>query len=464
MNHYHFVGIGGTGLSPIARVLLERGHRVSGSDLVLSPMARELQKMGVVIKLGHDPANIEGAHILIRSSAIPDSNTEVLAAHQKGIPVMKRSDFLGELTASQKVIAVAGTHGKTTTTAMLAWCLNYLGLNPSFVVGGEIKDLNTNAHAGSGEYFVIEADEYDRMFLGLQPTILVVTNIEHDHPDCFPNISDYVQAFLDLCDRIQPDGKLIACADHPATVNLMKTLNNKEIIIKDYGSANNAAYQVCQISHKQDYGVCFDLKIQSEGQPVSVINDIQLKLPGHHNALNAAAALAVIHQSGWSLEKGRKALLEFSGTGRRFDIRAQLDGLIVIDDYAHHPTEIRSTLAAARSQYPSKDIWVVWQPHTYSRTRHLSNDFSQAFENCDHVIVTEIYASREKHQDFSSKEIVRLMSHPDARQIPTLKGVVQYLKEHLGKNDVLLVLSAGDADQISQEVAEHFKAIIGEKK
>jgi len=464
MSHYHFVGIGGTGLSPIARVLLERGHQVSGSDLVLSPMARELQKMGVEIKLGHHPDNVKDAHILIRSSAIPDSNEEVQAARQKGIPVLKRADFLGELTASQKVIAVAGTHGKTTTTAMLAWCLSYLGLNPSYVVGGEIKDLGRNAHAGSGEHFVIEADEYDRMFLGLNPAVLVVTNIEYDHPDCFPTISEYFQAFLDLCDRIQPNGNLIACADHPATIELMQSMNKKGIIIKDYGTVNNAAYQVRQIRHKQGYGVCFDLRMQSENDSVSVIEKIQLRLPGHHNALNAAAALAVIHQSGWSVEKGKEALQKFSGTGRRFDIRAEVNGLIVIDDYAHHPTEIRSTLSAARSQYPHKNIWVVWQPHTYSRTRQLINDFSQAFKDSDHLIVTEIYASREKKQDFSSQEVVRLMSHPDVRQIPTLRAAAQYLKDHLSKNDVLLVLSAGDADQISQEVAEHFKAIAGDIK
>ena len=452
MTHYHLIGIGGTGLSPIARVLLERGHQVSGSDMLLSPMAQELRELGAWVLIGHDAGNIDGADVVIRSSAIPDSNPEVAAALQAGIPVLKRVDFLKDLTAGQQVIAVAGTHGKTTTTAMLAWCLQQLGVDPSFVVGGQVKDLHKNAHAGQGDYFVIEADEYDGMFLGLRPDYLVVTNIEHDHPDCYPTPASYFQAFLKLARLVQPGGKLVACADHPRAAELMDLVNTALTVIP-YGTAPDLPYRLSSIHHDPGCGVVFDLTVPGSTES----REIRLGIPGNHNAFNAAAALTVINEAGLPLENAIAALRQFSGTGRRFDIQGEVNGITVIDDYAHHPTEIRSTLSAARCRYPERRIWAVWQPHTYSRTRELMQDFKDAFGDCDHVIVTEIYASREKPQDFSSREVVRLMSHPDARQIPALKDVSQYLIEHLRPGDVLLVLSAGDADQISRDVLAYLK-------
>lgn len=458
MTHYHLIGIGGTGLSPIARILLERGHQVSGSDMLLSPMAKELQQLGAQVQLGHRAENVNGADIVIRSSAVPDSNVEVVAARQAGIPVLKRVDFLRDLTAGQKVIAVAGTHGKTTTTAMLAWCLDQLKADPSYVVGGQVKNLNKNAHAGKGEFFVIEADEYDGMFLGLAPDYLVVTNIEHDHPDCYPTPQDYFQAFVKLTNLVKPGGKLIACADHPRTAELMHLVEGRLPVIP-YGTAEGLPYRITHIHHESGCGVVFDLTIHTENREPAQYKDIQLSIPGNHNAFNAAAALAVIHQAGLPVESAIRALSEFSGTGRRFDIQGEVNGITVIDDYAHHPTEIRSTLSAARCRYPDRSIWAVWQPHTYSRTRELINDFKDAFADCDHVIVTEIYASREQPQDFSSREVVRLMVHPDARQIAALKDVSQYLFDHLKPGDVLLVLSAGDADQISRDVLHHLKGI-----
>jgi UDP-N-acetylmuramate--alanine ligase len=452
MTHYHLIGIGGTGLSPIARVLLERGHQVSGSDMLLSPMAQELRELGAHVLIGHDAGNIAGADVVIRSSAIPDSNPEVAAALQAGIPVLKRVDFLKELTAGQQVIAVAGTHGKTTTTAMLAWCLDQMGVDPSYVVGGQVKDLHKNAHAGKGDYFVIEADEYDGMFLGLRPDYLVVTNIEHDHPDCYPTPASYFQAFLKLTHLVQPGGKLVACADHPRAAELMDLVNTALTVIP-YGTASGLPYRLSGIHHDPGCGVVFDLAMPGS----AASREIRLGIPGNHNAFNAAAALAVINEAGLPLENAIAALRQFSGTGRRFDLQGEVNGITVIDDYAHHPTEIRSTLSAARCRYPERRIWAVWQPHTYSRTRELMQDFKDAFGDCDHVIVTEIYASREKPQDFSSREVVRLMSHPDARQIPALKDVSQYLINHLQPGDVLLVLSAGDADQISRDVLEYLK-------
>ena len=456
MTHYHFIGIGGTGLSPIARILLERGQQVSGSDMLLSPMAQEVRDLGAEVHIGHKAENIQGADVVIRSSAIPEDNVEVQAALQAGISVLKRVDFLRELTAGQKVIAVAGTHGKTTTTAMITWCLNALKADPSYVVGGMVKNLHKNAHAGKGAYFVIEADEYDGMFLGLQPDILVITNIEHDHPDCYPTPQEYYQAFEKLSALIVPQGKLIACSCHPGTQRLMREVCER-VTTLPYGKDVEDFYRVSAIHHNPGCGVAFNLDIQKEGQDVISYSDIQLDIPGDHNALNAAAALAALHEAGFPLEVPIQALRKFSGTGRRFDIQGVEKGITVIDDYAHHPTEIRSTLSAARCRYPDSPIWAVWQPHTYSRTRELMDEFIQAFGDCDHVIVTEIYASREKPQDFSSRAVVDKMQHPDARQIAKLKDVSAYLCDHLRSGDILLVLSAGDADQISSDVLSYLK-------
>ncbi|HUV16648.1 MAG TPA: UDP-N-acetylmuramate--L-alanine ligase [Pelolinea sp.] len=445
MTHYHFIGIGGAGLSPIARVLLEKGHQVSGSDLVMSRMAQELRDLGVKVSIGHDAANVFGADVVMRSSAIPDNNVEVLAGMNAHIPVVKRVDFLEDLTTEKEVIAVAGTHGKTTTTAMISSCLTELGKDPSFVIGGISKNLGTNAHAGEGEYFVIEADEYDRMFLGLSPQILIITNIEHDHPDCYPTPEEYFQAFVDFTGKIQPGGVLLACSDHPGTAKLIHLVNGSFKLLT-YGTKADSNYLIRDIHHVPGSGVCFRLSYLDFNVELNLI------VPGNHNAYNATAALAVTHQLGLSSEKSIQSVEKYSGTGRRFDILGVVDGITVIDDYGHHPTEIRATLSATRCRYPDQKIWAVWQPHTYSRTQTLADEFKAAFTDADHVIVTEIYASREKKQDYSSKEVVEKMSHPDVRQIAELSDVTDYLIHHIKPGDVLLVLSAGDADQISRDV------------
>jgi UDP-N-acetylmuramate--alanine ligase len=453
MTHYHFIGIGGTGLSPIARVLLERGHTVSGSDLILSPSAQELRDMGVIVSIGHSTANVKGADVIIRSSAIPDTNVEVAAGRAAGISVIKRVDFLADLTAEKKVIAVAGTHGKTTTTAMLAWCLSQAGLDPSYVIGGISKNLGKNAHAGSGDYFVIEADEYDGMFLGLKPDILIVTIIEYDHPDCYPTPGSYFDAFKKLLGLIKPGGLLIADGDQQGVRRLLAA-SSTDFCRFTYGTDTTADYLISNISHSSGCGVSFDLQSTSAQNGQLLLQNITLPLPGTHNTHNAAAVLVVAHHLGLPVERITSALKKYSGTGRRYDLQGVANKVSIIDDYAHHPTEIRATLSAARCQFPDRQIWAVWQPHTYSRTRELINDFKDAFNDCNHVIVTEIYASREKKQDYSSREVVKLMHHPDARHVAELQDVSAYLIDHLMPGDVLLVLSAGDADAISKNVLD----------
>ncbi len=442
------IGIGGTGLSAIARVLLESGNRVSGSDMQASPLALSLQEAGVPVYIGHRPENVHGADLVIRSSAIPDSNPEVVEALRLGLPVYKRADFLGKLMVGRQCIAVAGTHGKTTTTAMIAWIFTSLGQNPSYIIGGVSENLGANAHAGNGPAFVIEADEYDRMFLGLQPSIAVVTNIEHDHPDCYPHPGDYFQAFLEFSRRLAPQGILIACADDPGAVRLMQQCKSEGSQVISY-STLEADYRATSLSSQPDAGYSFEAHQQGR-----LLAKISLQVPGIHNVRNALAALAVARQSGLPVEEAAHALSEYRGAGRRFEVRGQAAGVTVIDDYAHHPTEIRATLAAARARYPGRTLWAVWQPHTFSRTQALFTDFVAAFGDADHVLVTEVYASREGalSGQYSSRSVVEAMSHPDARYVPTLEQAADTLVSELTSGDVVLVMSAGDADQISGRV------------
>ncbi len=458
MTRIHLIGIGGTGLSAIARLLLEMGDEVSGSDRAESAFTRDLQSAGATVHIGHSPDNIKGADLVVRSSAIPDDNPEVVAAHAAGIPVLKRSDFLSTLMKGKTGIAIAGTHGKTTTTAMIAWMLSALNRDPSFIVGGVLANLGTNAHYGKGPAFVIEADEYDRMFLGLQPTLEVVTNMEHDHPDCYPTLADLQAAFMEFVQLLPKDGTLIACADDPGAYALLMQaeMAGKSGVLYSLNSTTGDGRHIETFADSpivNERG-CFTFNASVLGDPVMV----ELQIPGKHNMLNALAALSVARWLDLSLPEAARALAQFTGTGRRFEVRGEVNGITLIDDYAHHPTEIRATLAAARSRYPHSPLWVVWQPHTYSRTQMLLDDFATSFNEADEVIVTEIYPSREPKQDFSSKRVVDAMPRP-AHFIPSLQEVSQYLITHLRPGDTLLVLSAGDADQVSTAVLARLKEV-----
>ena len=450
----HLIGIGGTGLSAIARLLVERGYRVSGSDRALSPLAASLQAEGVPVTIGHRAEAVRGATLVVRSSAIPDDNVEVQAARAAGIPVLKRNEFLGQLTAEWQVIAVAGTHGKTTTTAMTAWTLVELGADPSYIIGGTPANLGLNAHAGGGPALVIEADEYDRMFLGLKPRLAVVTNVEHDHPDCYPAAEDFYQAFAAFSREIQPGGMLLACGDDAGAARLLAEARSGGIQTAAYGiEANELAYRAEHLSLNAQGGFTFDVTCSLPGG-FELRPAVELQVPGRHNVLNALAALSAAHQLGYSLAQASAALGKFQGTGRRFEVLGEAEGIVVIDDYAHHPTKIRATLAAARLRYPSRRIWAVWQPHTYSRTRLLLAEFAAAFEQADEVVVTAVYPAREPApaDNFSARQVVAAMRHKRAHYVPELVKATAYLLGRLRSGDVLVVMSAGDADQVSSNV------------
>lgn len=449
LKRVHLIGIGGSGLSAIAVVLLERGVAVSGSDRQLSPLAQRVQAAGGQVFVGHDPQNVKGADLVVVSSAIPDDNVEVQAARAAGIPVYKRADFLGVLTADARTIAVAGTHGKTTTTAMIAWILTAAGYDPSYIIGGVSLNLGRNAHQGGGRFFVIEADEYDGMFLGLNPEIAVVTNIEHDHPDCFPTSEDFFQAFLAFAGRIVPQGVVFACGDDAGASRLLADLFDQPYQKLAYGiNSRDYPYMATDLTVSSSGGYSFQVVRQdSPGRTAAC----QLQVPGVHNVLNALAAMAVADYVGIDWGQAVTSLGEFLGTGRRFETRGRVHGITVIDDYAHHPSEIRATLAAARSRFPEQEVWAVWQPHTYSRTRLLQDEFAAAFAQADHVLVTEIFAAREPapQDGYSAQLVIAQMDHPDAHFTPGLLQAQEYLLDHLNTGDVVLVLSAGDADALS---------------
>jgi UDP-N-acetylmuramate--alanine ligase len=459
MTHVHFIGIGGSGLSAIARLLLESGYTVSGSDRVMSPFADELRKAGATVYIGHHPRYIQGADWVVRSSAVTDENPEYMAAKQAGIPVYKRADFLGELMSDKTGIAIAGTHGKTTTTAMTAWMLRDLGRDPSFIVGGVIQNLGVNARAGQGGLFVIEADEYDNMFLGLKPQIEIITSVEHDHPDFFPTLDSMLASFRKFVDLLPSDGTLIACVEDPGAAEMLAYARKAGKNVVGYGvqgdpTINSPLWVTArdvQPNQRGGYSFVVNSNFGSYG-PKSV--NVSLQIPGKHNVRNALAVLATADVLGMPRENVARSLAEFTGTGRRFQLRGEVNNIRIFDDYAHHPTEIRATLEGARARFPRQRIWAVWQPHTYSRTKTLFLEFAQAFKDADEVIVTEVYAAREPKQDFTSAEIVSAMPNLSARYIETLPEVTQYLLRSLKSGDVVLVLSAGDADQISTDVVK----------
>ena len=456
MTHVHFIGIGGSGLSAIARLLLESGYSVSGSDRALSPFADEIRKAGARVYIGHHPRNIGGADWVVKSSAVADDNPEVQAAGRTGIPVYKRADFLGQLMADKTGIAIAGTHGKTTTTAMTAWVLHELGREPSFIVGSVMNNLGVNARAGKGKLFVIEADEYDNMFLGLKPQIAVVTSVEHDHPDFFPTPESMYSAFEKFVDLLPADGTLIAGVEDMGAASLIahaRKLGKNVVSYSVQGEMTINSPNWVQASRlKPNYRGGFDFIASSSMGDKGESTAVSLQVPGEHNVRNALAVLAIIDLLGLSFEKAVKALSEFTGTARRFQLRGEVNGISIIDDYAHHPTEIKATLAGARARYPERRLWAVWQPHTYSRTQKLFLEFARAFKDANEVIVTDVYAAREQQQDFTSAEIVSTMPHLSARYIKTLPEVTKYLFENLQSGDVVLVLSAGDADQICTDL------------
>ena len=442
----HFIGIGGAGLSAIARIMLERGYAVSGSDLTMSAVTAELAADGARVFHGHAAAHVRGADMALASSALRADHAEVAAARAQGIPVFKRRAFMGALLQGCDTIAVAGTHGKTTTTAMIVHILQQAGKDPSYIVGGLMGNTGRNAGVGSGDTFVIEADEYDNMFHGLKPALAVVTNVEHDHPDFFKTPAQTRQAFQTFVDQIAPAGALVACADDGTALQLAAARRRGKAQAITYGISNpEADWRAQDLRFGESWTRCH---VVSEGRRAQ----LQLKAPGRHNVLNALAAIITAAQRGVPAERAAAALSSFKATERRFEIRGQRDGVILVDDYAHHPTEIRVNIQAARLRYPDHEIWTVWQPHTYSRVQQFKSAFIAAFEGADHVLVTPIYAARESPvAGINSAALARAMkARASAAYSPSFEAAVATLRGSVTAPAVVLVFSAGDANVIAE--------------
>ena len=442
----HIVGIGGAGMSAIAKVLLERSERVTGSDIEMSAFGEGLAQAGVPINIPHRREAVTDADLVLASSAIPDDNVELVAARAASIPVMRRAAFLGELVQGYRTVAIAGTHGKTTTASMIAWILSKAGLEPSFIVGGVPQDLGTNARHGVGEVFVIEADEYDRAFLGLQAELAVITNVEHDHPDDYPSFDDFRAAFEAFA--AQTKEALIVGSDDPAAAEL--STNGLRRITFGLGEANWRAEEL----RPNDAGGT-DFLATLDG---AVMGIIRLRLPGEHNVRNALGALAAAHEIGVEFSAARSALADFHGVRRRFELLGEQAGVAVIDDYAHHPSEIEATLAAARSRYPQAVLWAVFQPHTYSRTQTFFDRLTESFSDADHVIVTEIYAAREAPDPrVSAQRLAASIKGQDVRYAPTLEQAAAEILQDVKSGSVILTLSAGDANRVGWLVLDELE-------
>ena len=447
----HLVGIGGIGLSAIARVLLARGDAVSGSDVQSSAITDELAKLGAKISIGHRAENVDDADLVLVTSAAQDDNPEVVHARRRGIRIVRRYDFFPELTAGKTTIAVAGTHGKTTTTGMIAMILVDAGLDPDVIVGGIIPELKGNARAGHGNYFVIEADEYDRAFLGLRPTLAVVTSIEMDHPDIFRDVDDVTRAFREFMALVPRDGLIVGCGDAERVERELRELKSTRVVRYGFDSMND--WRATDVRLNADGGS--DFVVWGDG---GRIGEFGLRIPGRHNVVNALAALVVADRVGIDLNRAGETLKSFRGAARRFQVKGEFRGVTLIDDYAHHPSEIRATLAAARARYPDRRIWAVFQPHTYSRTQALLNDFAGAFADADQVIVTEIFGAREREsQGVSGKQVVDRMNKPAARFVAALEECTDLLERELRAGDVLITLGAGDIYRVADAVARRLQ-------
>ena len=453
--HIHLIGIGGTGLSAIAELLLQIGFTVSGSDQRPNEATAELATHGATIYRGHQAQHVAGADLVLISSAVPEDNPEVNAARSAGIPVVKRFDFLGPLMAGKHGIGVAGSHGKTTTTSLIAIILMRAGLDPSFIIGGRVPvgpaegmaSATAAARAGVGP-FVIEADEYDRMFLGLDLEVAVVTNVEWDHVDCYPTPKAFTDAFRAFVGQLPPWGLLLVCADDAGSLALRDAVK-PGVAVRTYGLSPDADWQARHLTPNARGG--FDAEVWFGNVQVAILS---LAIPGRHNIRNALAALAVGHWHGIKPAWAATMLRDFTGAGRRFEIVGEAGGVVVIDDYAHHPTEIRATLSAARMRFPEARIWALFQPHTFTRTRALLQEFAAAFENADRVLVTDIYAARERDAEgLSSVSLVERMD-AQARYIPTLKQAEEILRAELRAGDVLVVLGAGDVNRVVADLMQ----------
>ena len=440
----HMVGIGGVSMSGIAEILVNFGFQVTGSNNVETETTKKLEKAGIKVSIGHNEKNIIDQDVVVYSAAIKQDNPELVAAKSKNIPTIERADFLGELTRCYKdTITISGTHGKSTTTSMVSLCFLEALKDPSIQVGADIKQLDGNYKVGNSEYFIIEACEYVESFLKFSPKSEIILNIDNDHLDYFKNFENIKKAFVKYVKLLPNDGLLVVNGDDKNALNLIEYTNATSIT---YGISNkNTDFFAVNIVFDNNGFPEFDVYAKGE-----FYGRIKLSIPGMHNVLNALACIALCDYYGINLNSIQKALLSFTGANRRFEFKGTVNGANIYDDYGHHPTEIVATAKALMNKKYNKS-WVVFQPHTYSRTKNLMDDFAKALLNFDNIIILDIYAAREKNTyGVTSKDLADKISSlgKDALYIPDFNDCVKYLKENLQENDIVITQGAGTVTEI----------------
>ncbi|MED4585504.1 UDP-N-acetylmuramate--L-alanine ligase [Brevibacillus choshinensis] len=453
--HVHFVGIGGYGMSAIARVLIDLGYKVTGSDVAMNDLAKKLEARGAAIQIGHSASHVEGADIIVYSTSIPKDNPEVIAAEEKGIPVMHRSQMLARILNERTGVAVAGAHGKTTTTSMISHVLEECGVDPTFIIGGELMNAGTNAKAGSSDYVIAEADESDGSFLEYRPMYEIVTSIEPDHLEHFDgDFNNLKQAYVKFLSHLKPGGKAILCIDDEHVRDVLPTVTEQVVtyaIEKPF--LDSADYRALSIECGDRRSLC---QVYHRDQ---LLGELALTVPGKHNIANALAAIIVCLDAGLSFEQVAAALTSFRGAKRRFQIIGEARDILVVDDYAHHPTEIIATLKGAKAS--GRRVIAVFQPQRYTRTYFLMDEFSRAFADADEVIITDIYspAGEAKIEGVTSEVLVqkiRVNSHERAQYIPTKEQLQEQLYKDLQPGDLVLTMGAGDIWKSAFWLAEKF--------
>ncbi len=449
----HMVGIGGIGMSSIAEVLLTRGYRVTGSDLKKSEVTDRLEELGATIYEGHAADQIGDADVVVHSSAVkPDNNPETAEAVRRHIPLIRRSEMLGELMRMKFGVGVAGTHGKTTTTSMTGLVVAKGGFDPTIIVGGKVSVFGSNAVAGEGDIIIIEADEYDRTFLKLTPSLAVITNIEADHLDIYEDLDDIKRAFLQFANSVPFFGAAIVCLDDPAVQEIVDRIDRR---ILTYGLARQARLRAVNLHH-EGLVTHFDVLFDDEK-----LGTIALQAPGKHNIRNALAAVGVGLELDIDFEYIAAGLGSFTGVHRRFEKVGEANGVLLLDDYAHHPTELVATLEAAGQGFPNRRIVAVFQPHLYSRTRDFLDDFARAFFNADVLVLTDIYGAREQPiERITGQALADLAArrgHRDVRYVADKKALPDTLAELVEPGDVVITLGAGDIYRYGRPLLEMLK-------
>lgn len=447
VRHVHMVGIGGAGMSGIAEVLLNLGFAVSGSDLQLSEITSRLRQLGARIYEGHTPENLQGADALVYSSAVRPENVELRAARELRIPTIPRSEMLAELMRLKIGIAVSGTHGKTTTTSMIGAILQRAGMNPTLIVGGIVHALQSGVKMGSGELLVVEADEFDRSFLKLTPTFAVITTIEPEHLDTYADLEGVQDAFVEFANRVPFYGSVVVCGDEP---NISAILPRIKRPVATYGMGESCTVRAENIEHD---GQFTSFRLNVEGQRLM---RFELHMPGRHNVLNALAAITIANELDIPPDMIRDGLAEFTGVRRRFEVKGEANGVVIVDDYAHHPTEIENTLRTARVCWPERRLVALFQPHLYTRTRDFAPEFGRALALADVVLLADIYPAREiAIPGVTSELIAQALTESGGSSVHLIGNdeLAQRTRTHLRAGDALIVMGAGSITRVAQELA-----------